>query len=133
MPSTYRCEQGFSSLVEIKLKNRNSIQDVDTLMKGALETKLTPLFHNQLIKFGNNRIKYCMWFCFYADIVHDFSVTILFFLSLKLLQCCTSMHDLEKECTCFQTKLKGYTIVKKVDNHWVSLLSSAYFAHNNDK
>ena len=34
--TTYFCEQGFSALVEIKSKKR---KDVDTLMRGALETR----------------------------------------------------------------------------------------------
>ena len=44
MPSAYPCEQEFSSLVQIKLKKRNSIKDVDTLMRGVLETRLMPRF-----------------------------------------------------------------------------------------
>ena len=44
MPTTYLCEQGFSALVEIKTKKRNAIMDVDTLMRGALETRLLPRF-----------------------------------------------------------------------------------------
>ena len=44
MPSTYHCKQEFSSLVEIKSKKRNSIKDVDTLMREALETRLMPRF-----------------------------------------------------------------------------------------
>ena len=39
MPTTYLCEQGFSALVEIKSKKRNSIKDDDTLMRG-LERRL---------------------------------------------------------------------------------------------
>ena len=37
--TAYLCEQGFSTLVEIKSKKRNAIKDVDTLMRGALETR----------------------------------------------------------------------------------------------
>ena len=44
MPSTYHCEQGFSFLVEIKSKKRNSIKEVVTFMRGALETQLMPRF-----------------------------------------------------------------------------------------
>ena len=44
MPTTYLCEQGFPALVEIKTKKRNAIMDVDTLMRGALETRLLPRF-----------------------------------------------------------------------------------------
>ena len=44
MPTTYFCEQEFSALVEIKTKKRNAIVDVDTLMRGALETRLLPRF-----------------------------------------------------------------------------------------
>ena len=44
MPTTYLCEQGFSALVEIKSNKRNAIKDVDTLMRGALKTRLPPRF-----------------------------------------------------------------------------------------
>ena len=44
MPSTYHFEQGFSSLVKIESKKRNSIKDVDTLMKEALEARLMSRF-----------------------------------------------------------------------------------------
>ena len=44
MPTTYLCEQGFSALVEIKLKKRKSIKDFDMMMRGALETRLLPRF-----------------------------------------------------------------------------------------
>lgn len=44
MPTTYLCEEGFSSLVEIKSKKRNSILDIDPLMRGAIEKKLTPRY-----------------------------------------------------------------------------------------
>ena len=40
----YLCEQKFSVLVEIKPKKRNLIKDVDTLVRGALETRLLPRF-----------------------------------------------------------------------------------------
>ena len=43
-PATYFCEEGFSALVETKSKKRNSIRDVDTLMREALETRLLPRF-----------------------------------------------------------------------------------------
>ena len=37
--TAYLCEQGFSTLVEIKSKKRNAIKDVDALMRGPLETR----------------------------------------------------------------------------------------------
>ena len=43
MPTTYLCEKGFSSLVEIKSK-RNSILDIDSLMRGGIEKEITPRF-----------------------------------------------------------------------------------------
>ena len=36
---TYLYELGFSALAEIKPKKRNAMKDVDTLMRGALETR----------------------------------------------------------------------------------------------
>ena len=42
IPTTYLCEEGFSSLVEIKSKKRNSILDIDSLMRGGVEKELTP-------------------------------------------------------------------------------------------
>ena len=47
MPSTYHCKQKFSFLVEIKLKKRNSIKDVDTLMRGELEIQLPYILPNK--------------------------------------------------------------------------------------
>ena len=44
MPKTYLCEEGFSSLVEIKSKKRNSILDIDSLMRGGVEKELTPCY-----------------------------------------------------------------------------------------
>jgi len=44
MPTTYLCEQGFSSLVEIKSNKRNSILDIDCLMRGGIERELTPRY-----------------------------------------------------------------------------------------
>ena len=41
-PSTYLCESGFSTLSQIKTKQRNSIEKIDRLMRGALKTKLVP-------------------------------------------------------------------------------------------
>ena len=37
--TTYLYEQRFSALVEIKSKKINAIEDVDTVMRGALETR----------------------------------------------------------------------------------------------
>ena len=47
-PSTYLCESGFSTLSQIKTKQRNSIEKIDHLMWGALETELVPSY-NQLV------------------------------------------------------------------------------------
>ena len=44
MPTTYFGEQGFSAVVEIESNKRNSIKDVDMLMRGALEARLLPRF-----------------------------------------------------------------------------------------
>ena len=44
MPTTYLCEEGFSSLVEIKSKKRNSILDIDSLMRGGIEKEITPRY-----------------------------------------------------------------------------------------
>jgi len=44
MPTTYLCEQGFSSLVEITSNKRNSILDIDCLMRGRIERELTPRY-----------------------------------------------------------------------------------------
>ena len=45
MPTSYLCEQGFSSLVLIKTKKRNAILNLDPLMRVALENRLTPRFN----------------------------------------------------------------------------------------
>ena len=37
------------------------------------------------------------------------------------------MHELEKWRTGFQTKLKGHTVVKKVDNHWTRVPTSTLY------
>ena len=55
MPTTYLCEQGFSALVEIKSNKRNAIKDVDTLMRGALETRLLPCFSQLADKIQQQR------------------------------------------------------------------------------
>ena len=39
-----RASRIFFALVEIKTKKRNAIMDVDTLMRGAVETRLQPRF-----------------------------------------------------------------------------------------
>ena len=44
MPTSYLCEQGFSSLVLIKTKKRNAILNLDPLMRVALENRLKPRF-----------------------------------------------------------------------------------------
>lgn len=44
MPTSYLCEQGFSSLVLIKTKKRNAILNLDPLMRVALENRLMPRF-----------------------------------------------------------------------------------------
>ena len=43
MPTTYMSEQGFSCLVEIKIKKQNALTGVDFLMRGTLEE----LIHQQ--------------------------------------------------------------------------------------
>nr|XP_045596426.1 protein FAM200A-like [Procambarus clarkii] len=45
MPTSYLCEQGFSSLVLVKTKKRNAILNLDPLMPVALENRLTPRFN----------------------------------------------------------------------------------------
>ena len=47
-PSTYLCENGFSTLSQIKTKQRNLIEKIDHLMRGALETELVPCY-DQLV------------------------------------------------------------------------------------
>ena len=44
MPTTYLCEKGFSRLVEIKSKKRNSILNIDCLMQGRIEKEQTPRY-----------------------------------------------------------------------------------------
>ena len=41
MPTTHLCEEGFSGLDEIKSK-KNSILDIDSLMRRGVEKELTP-------------------------------------------------------------------------------------------
>ena len=43
-PSTYLCESGFSTSSQINTKQRNSIEKIDHLMQGALETELVPCY-----------------------------------------------------------------------------------------
>ena len=44
MPITYLCEERFSNLVEIKSKKRNSIHDIDSLTRGAIEKEIKPRY-----------------------------------------------------------------------------------------
>ena len=44
MLTTYLSEQGFSTLVELKSKKRNSLLDVDSVMRCALEKEIEPGF-----------------------------------------------------------------------------------------
>ena len=44
MPTTYLCEESFSNLVEIKSKKRNSIHDIDSLMRGTIEKEIKPRY-----------------------------------------------------------------------------------------
>ncbi|KAG7172784.1 SCAN domain-containing protein 3-like 5 [Homarus americanus] len=49
MTTTYLSEQGFSTLVELKTMKRNSLQNLDSLMRGALEKEIEPQFQ-KLVK-----------------------------------------------------------------------------------
>ena len=42
MPTTCLCKESFSNLVEIKSKKRNSIHDIDSLMRGMIEKEIKP-------------------------------------------------------------------------------------------
>lgn len=44
MPTSYLCEQGFSSLVLIKTRKRNAILNLDPLMRIALDNRPRPRF-----------------------------------------------------------------------------------------
>ena len=44
MPTTYLCKERFSNLVEIKSQKRNSIHDIDSLMRGAIEKDIKPCY-----------------------------------------------------------------------------------------
>ena len=61
MPTTYHFEQGFSALVEIKSKKRNSIKDVDMLMKGAFEIRLLPPFSQLADEIQQQRSHLMKW------------------------------------------------------------------------
>ena len=54
-PSTYLCESGFSTLSQIKTKQRNSIEKIDHLMLGALETELVPRYDQLVGKLQNQK------------------------------------------------------------------------------
>ena len=45
MPTAYLCEKGFSSLIEIKSKKRNSILDIGSLMQGGIQKELSRYGH----------------------------------------------------------------------------------------
>ena len=44
MPTTYLCKESFSNLVKIKPKKRNSVHDIDSLMRGAIEKEINPRY-----------------------------------------------------------------------------------------
>ena len=44
MPTIYSCEESFSNLLEIKSKKRNSIHDINSLMRGAIEKEIKPCY-----------------------------------------------------------------------------------------
>ena len=44
MPTTNLCEESFSNLVKIKSKKRNSIHDIDFLMREAIEKEIKPCY-----------------------------------------------------------------------------------------
>ena len=44
MPTTYLSEESFSHLVEIKSKKRNSLHDIDSLIRGAIEKEKKPRY-----------------------------------------------------------------------------------------
>ena len=44
IPCTYLCESGFSILTKVKSPTRNSIQEIDSVMRLAIEQELTPDF-----------------------------------------------------------------------------------------
>ena len=54
-PSTYLCESGFSTLSQIKIKQRNSIEKINHLMRGALETELVPHYDQLVGKLQNQK------------------------------------------------------------------------------
>ena len=54
-PSTYLCESGFSTLSQIKTKQRNSIEKIDYLMRGALETEFVPRYDQLVGKLQNQK------------------------------------------------------------------------------
>ena len=53
--STYLCESGFSTLSQIKTKQRNSIEKIDHLMRGALETEFVPRYDQLVGKLQNQK------------------------------------------------------------------------------
>ena len=44
MPTTYFYEESFFNLMEIKLKKRNSMHDIDSLMRWAKEKEIEPRY-----------------------------------------------------------------------------------------
>ena len=44
MPTVYFCEESFSNFVEIKSKKRNSIHDIDSLMRKVIEKEIKPRY-----------------------------------------------------------------------------------------
>ena len=53
--STYLCESGFSTLSQIKTKQGNSIEKIDQLRRGALETELVPRYDQLVGKLQNQK------------------------------------------------------------------------------
>ncbi|XP_069182826.1 protein FAM200A-like [Procambarus clarkii] len=49
VPTSYLCEQGFSTLVLVKIKKRNAILNLDPLMRVALEDRLTPRLNLKIV------------------------------------------------------------------------------------
>ena len=45
IPCIYLCECGFSILAQVKSPSRNSIQEIDSLLRLAIEQELIPDYH----------------------------------------------------------------------------------------
>ena len=53
MPTTYLCKESFFNLVEIKSKKRNSLHNIDSLMRGAIEKEIKPRYLQSLKQCNN--------------------------------------------------------------------------------